>query len=194
MARGKPTDPKVPEIIIHQYHKGKTMREISSELTVATTTVFNIIKKYGETASIGVRGNSSGCPKAVSQRSVRHLIRICKSGRNTLREVTARWNRETGMNVSRECCRKYIHESGLSFYKAKEKPLLTEAQKRNRYIWAKSKLSQTKLDWDKVIYSDESKFDVCVGDYRKRVIREKTEAFHKDCLKKTVKFPQGIMV
>lgn len=31
-------------------------------------------------------------------------------------------------------------------------------------------------------------------DYRKRVIREKTEAFHKDCLKRTVKFPQGIMV
>lgn len=72
--------------------------------------------------------------------------------------------------------------------------MLTETQKRNRYIWAKSKLSWTKHNWDKVIYSDESRFDVCVGDYRKRVIREKTEAFHKDCLKRTVKFPQGIMV
>lgn len=104
MVREKPTDTKVREIIIHQYHNGKTMREIYTALTVATTTVFNIIiKKYGETASIDVRGKSSGRPKAVSQRSVRHLIRICKSGRrNTLREVTARWNRETGMNVSRE--------------------------------------------------------------------------------------------
>lgn len=71
---------------------------------------------------------------------------------------------------------------------------MTEKQKKNRYIWAKSKLSWSKDDWNKVIFSDESKFDVCVGDYRKRVIRDKTEAFHKDCLKRTVKFPKGIMV
>lgn len=71
---------------------------------------------------------------------------------------------------------------------------MTEVQKKNRYNWAKSKLSWSKNDWSKVIYSDESKFDVCVGDYRKRIIRDKTEAFHKDCLKRTVKFPQGIMV
>lgn len=46
---------------------------------------------------------------------------------------------------------------------AKEKPLLTETQKKNRYIWAKSNLSWTKPNWDKVIYSGESRFDVCVG-------------------------------
>lgn len=49
-------------------------------------------------------------------------------------------------------------------------------------------------DWSRVIFSDESKFDVCVGDYRKRVIRTKNEAFHKDCLKRTVKFPKGVMI
>lgn len=45
-----------------------------------------------------------------------------------------------------------------------------------------------------MIFSDEAKFDVCVGDHRKRVIRDKTEAFHKDCLKRIVKFPKGVMV
>lgn len=52
MVRGKPTDPKVQKIIIPQYDKGKTMREISSEMTIAAITMFNIIKKYGETVSI----------------------------------------------------------------------------------------------------------------------------------------------
>ncbi|CAG9840661.1 unnamed protein product [Diabrotica balteata] len=55
------------EIIIHHYHEGKTICEISSELTVATTTVFNLINKYGETASIDVGIKSPGPPKAVSQ-------------------------------------------------------------------------------------------------------------------------------
>lgn len=55
-------------------------------------------------------------------------------------------------------------------------------------------MTWTYNDWKKVIFSDESKFDVCVGDSRKRVIRAKNEAFHKDCLKRTVKFAKGQMV
>jgi hypothetical protein len=33
-----------------------------------------------------------------------------------------------------------------------------------------------------------------VGDFRKRVIRSKDEAFHADCIKRTVKFPKGVMI
>lgn len=63
-----------------------------------------------------------------------------------------------------------------------------------RLSWAKEKAQWTLEDWNKVIFSDESKFDVCVGDMRRRVIRSKQEAFHKDCLKRVVKFPHGQMV
>lgn len=48
--------------------------------------------------------------------------------------------------------------------------------------------------WNKIIFSDESKFDISVGDCRKRIIRDKNEAFHSSCLKRTVKFAQGVMV
>lgn len=82
----------------------------------------------------------------------------------------------------------------FTFIKAKEKPLLTESQKKKRLAWAKSKAAWTSEDWAQVIFSDESKFDVCVGDFRKRVIRTPNEVFHKDCLKRTVKFPKGVMV
>lgn len=67
-------------------------------------------------------------------------------------------------------------------------------QKKKRLAWAKARSSWTQRQWDSVIFSDESKFDVCVGDTRKRVIRKKDEAYHKDCLKRTVKFPASVMV
>lgn len=67
-------------------------------------------------------------------------------------------------------------------------------QKEKRLAWAKARSSWTQRQWDSVIFSDESKFDVCVGDTRKRVIRKKDEAYHKDCLKRTVKFPASVMV
>lgn len=42
------------------------MDDIASELYIANTTVFIIIKKYWEPANINVCGNSFGSPKIVS--------------------------------------------------------------------------------------------------------------------------------
>lgn len=67
-------------------------------------------------------------------------------------------------------------------------------QKRKRLLWAKEKQFWVQRQWNSIIFSDESKFDVCVGDSRKRVIRTKSETYHKDCLKRTVKFPASVMV
>lgn len=60
--------------------------------------------------------------------------------------------------------------------------------------WAKERLHWTKRQWDSVLWSDESKFDLSVGDERGQVWRTKGEAFHPDCLKRTVKFPASLMV
>ena len=52
----------------------------------------------------------------------------------------------------------------------------------------------TQEQWNSVVFSDESKFDVSVGDQRGRVVRNKHEGFHESCLKRTVKFPAGQMI
>ncbi len=44
------------------------------------------------------------------------------------------------------------------------------------------------------MFSDESRFEVCVGDSRKRVLRTASEALHPHCLARTVKFPDSVMV
>lgn len=67
-------------------------------------------------------------------------------------------------------------------------------QKKNRILFTKHHENWTQRNWDAVIFSDESRFDVCLGDFRKRVIRKQTEAFDNDCLKRTVKFPKSLMV
>lgn len=72
--------------------------------------------------------------------------------------------------------------------------MLTALQMKKRLLWTKERRSWVQRQWDSIIFSDESKFDVCVGDARKRVIRKSTEAYNKDCLKRTVKFPASVMV
>lgn len=48
--------------------------------------------------------------------------------------------------------------------------------------------------FNSIIWSDESKFEVSIGDPRSRVLRLPSEAFNKDCLKRTVKFPASVMI
>lgn len=79
-------------------------------------------------------------------------------------------------------------------FKAKEKPLLTTQQKKNRLRWSKEHKNWTTEQWRAVQWSDEARFEVCVGDSRSRVIRRKNEAFHSDCLKRKVKYPASLMV
>lgn len=66
--------------------------------------------------------------------------------------------------------------------------------KAKRLAWSKARRLWVQRQWDSVIFSDESKFDVCVGDSRTRVIRKRNEAYHTDCLRRAVKFPASVMV
>lgn len=75
----------------------------------------------------------------------------------------------------------------------KEKPLLTPKHEKDRLKWARKHRNWTQRQWNSVIWSDESRFEVCVGDSRK-VIRNKDEAFHRDCIARKVKFPASVMI
>lgn len=61
-------------------------------------------------------------------------------------------------------------------------------------LWAKERQNWTQRQWYAIVFSDESKFELEIGDTRTKVIRKKNEAFHRDCLKRTVKFPASVMI
>lgn len=67
-------------------------------------------------------------------------------------------------------------------------------QKRRRLAWVKERQAWTQRQWNSIVFSDESRFELSVGDSGSKVIRTKKEAYHRDCLKRTVKFPASVMV
>lgn len=118
MVRGVATPKKVRDLIIKMFGKGKKMRQIARDLELSKSTVSQIIKSYGENGTTDVKGKSPGRPPLVTDRQRRELVKICKKNRRgTLREVTAEWNEATEASYGRETCRKWIHKSGLGFYK-----------------------------------------------------------------------------
>ncbi len=67
-------------------------------------------------------------------------------------------------------------------------------QKRRRVQWAKAHLKQTVSKWKSVLWSDESKFDILVGNHRRHVLRAKEERDFPACHQRSAQKPASLMV
>ncbi len=67
-------------------------------------------------------------------------------------------------------------------------------QKRCRVLWAKAHLKWTVSKWKSVLWLDELKFDIPVGNHRRRVLRAKEEEDLPACYQHSVQKPASLMV
>ncbi len=61
------------------------------------------------------------------------------------------------------------------------KPYVNSVQKRRRLLWAQRHLGWTITQWKRVLWSDESVFQVFFGRNGRRVLQTKEEKDHPDC-------------
>ncbi len=82
----------------------------------------------------------------------------------------------------------------LKLFHAKRKPYVNMVQKRRRVLWVKSHLKWTVSKWKRVLWSDESKFDILVGNHGRRDLRAKEEGDLPVCYQRSVQKPASLMV
>ncbi|GBM15983.1 Transposable element Tcb1 transposase [Araneus ventricosus] len=99
-----------------------------------------------------------------------------------------------GKTISEASTRRYIKRCGYAFFKARRKPFLTSSNKHRRVPWAKSHLSWTPSQWKKVLWKDESIFEVSYGNIGRKVIRKKDEANDPSCYKRVVLKASSVMI
>ncbi len=76
----------------------------------------------------------------------------------------------------------------------KKEAYVNMVQKRHRVLWAKAHLKRTVSKWKSVLWSDESKFDILVGNHGRRVLRAKEEGDLPACYQHSVQKPASLMV
>ncbi len=89
--------------------------------------------------------------------------------------------------VCRAICR-----GQLKLYHAKA--YVNMVQKRHCVLWVKAHLKWTVSKWKSVLWSDESKFDILVGNHGRRVLRAKEEGDLPACYQRLVQKPASLMV
>ncbi len=90
--------------------------------------------------------------------------------------------------------RRAICRCQLKLYHPKRKPYVNMVQKCRRVLWAKANLKWTVSKWKSVLWSDESKFDILVGNHGCRVLRAKEEGDLPACYQRSVQKPASLMV
>lgn len=179
--------------IIGLWKANFSTREIEKVLKHPQKTISNIIIKYRD-EGITTTAQRSGRPKILSDQDKRHLIRTVKKDRNiAIEELTDNFNKSLTISVSTSTVRNYLHQEGYFGRVAKKKPYVSENNRKKRLGWCRMR-KDWKEEWDKVIFSDESRFELFNNDSHNWVWRKTDEKYKKECLKPTVKKSIGIMV
>lgn len=154
--------------------------EISSSLGVSRKCVYNIAKKVSAGEPLSNKPGQ-GRSKRTTPVQDRYLVQICKRNRSAgSREIASEWSSTLGKSISASTTRRRLVEHGLKSYTKKRRPYRNKLQTKKRFEWCKNYVNWTERDWNRVVFSDESHFELINRKNRsfvRRTMQEKEQPF-----------------
>ncbi len=194
MGRGSPICERVCKKIVEYFKNNVPQRQIAKALQISSSTVHNIIKRFRETGEISVRKGQGRRP-LLDARGLQALRGHCITHRHDSVIDITKWAQEYFQKpLSVNTIQRAICRCQLKLYHAKRKPYVNMVQKRHHVLLAKAHLKWTVSKWKGVLWSDESKFDILVGNHGRPVLRAKEEGDLPACYQRSVQKPASLMV
>lgn len=179
-------------ITLHEYSH-MTQRDIASVCQVSVGVVNKLIRQRIETGSISPkRKGRCGRKRKTSARDDKLLLRISKLDPRKTSIVLKKELEVAGVHIHSCTVRRRLLENGRRARKPIKKQLLTTIMKKKRYQWAKEYKNWTTDHWRKVIFSDESHFEV-QGQRCQYIRRSANEELSSRHVMQTVKHPDKKM-
>ncbi len=168
--------------------------QIAKALQISSSTVHNISKRCKETGEISVRKGQGGRP-LLDARGLQALRRHCITHQHdSVIDMTKCAQEYFQKPLSVNTILHAIFRCQLKLYHAKRKPYVNNVQERRRALWAKAHLKWTVSKWKSVLWSDESKFDILVGNHGHCVLWAKEKGDLPACYQRSVQKPESLMV
>lgn len=163
------------------------------DVSVSIGAIHKLLKLEKLTGTLKRKKGPGAVPKT-NRRMDRQLVRLSlKNRKQTLRSLSDDFEQLTAIKLSKKTISRRLRTAGLKMYRCRRKPLLSKANIHKRLAWAKAKIMLPSDDWKSVIWSDESRFCL-VSDRPENCIRRSNEAYKPECLSRTVKFDEGVMI
>lgn len=162
--------PKTKEVSVEDrvkiqllHEQGKSQVEIANFVKCSRCAVQSAIRRFAETGSYTNRPKT-GRKRFTSGRQDNYLIfKSLKDRKKTSSVLAAELSEAIGKPISARTVRRRLVGKLLKGCKARKKPWLSEANKKNRLEWALRYKHFTEEDWSNVVWSDESNFQVSIN-------------------------------
>lgn len=179
------------EAIVNAKLSGQSHRQVAAQFGVSPMAVSRIFKKFEETDSVE-RKAGSGKPFKTTAKERRRMVKIVKEDpKKTATEVFKFAKENMDLNISVETARRILRSAKLFGRRPCKKPLISLKNRKARLAFAKRHLAWTKNEWGKILWSDESKFNLFSSDGIRYIRRPVGERFNRRYQVPTVKHGGG---
>lgn len=177
--------------IIAYYKLNMRQEEIARKANCNQSTVSRIIKKYiiFETTN-HLKGN--GRPKILGTKESEIILKKREiSPKTSLRKMKVKLQNEDKIQVSYSSIKRLYNSHNIYSFSPIKKPKLTSIQVNKRFEFSKTIIKMPEQSVKKIIFSDESKFNLFYSDGKVRVWREPGYGLKNNYIQTTVKHGGG---
>ncbi|GFW01715.1 HTH_Tnp_Tc3_2 domain-containing protein [Trichonephila clavipes] len=172
MSPRRETSIDVRKLILRLFEKGKSYREIAKIVGRSHSCVQKIIRRFKSDELIENK-SGKGRKSFLSVEAKRKVLKVMKiDPKLSAVKLASETSRIMGRSVSAETGRNVIRHAGYSSLLARNKPFISLQNQKKRLEFAKTHHLKTDNFWKKVIFSDESKFNIFGSDGRRTVWRK----------------------
>lgn len=179
------------KIVIDLHNDGKSLREIAKIMKRSASTIQYVVSKYKKSGQFKKsRRNVNRCKLTRRHCSfLRRQIRIDPSVSGVT--LAASLAQNFGIHVTPQTVRNYVKKIGYKSRYAVRKPFVSLINKQKRIAFAKKYQNKDSNFWKRVIFTDESKFNIKSSDGRVKIWREKNTSLSRHNLIPTFKHGGG---
>ena len=179
--------------IVDLHKAGMGYRTIAKQLGGKATTVGAIIRKWKKFKTT-VNLPRSGAPCKISPRGASVIMRKVKNEPRTTRQDLVNDLNRAGTTVSKKTITNTLRRQGLKSCRARKVPLLKPTHVKARLKFANDHLDDLEEEWEKVMWSDETKIELFGLNSTRRVWRKKNEEYNPKNTIPTVKHGGGNII
>lgn len=191
MLRAKYVSILMQKAIIKGRASGQTLRSLASQFSLSLGAIHGIVKRNRVRGGV-FKMPKSGRPRSTTDRLDKIIVRTSKCDpRLTAVDIQRQINTFHGSNIHSATVQRRLRNAGLFGRRPAKKPLVSKKNLKDRLAFAKRHIDWTAEDWRKVVFSDESKFNLFGSDGIQYVRRPINKRYDPKYLLPTVKHGGG---
>ena len=184
---GKQISLQIRNLVVRDISNKLSQREVAARYGISRGAVRAIIAKQNSCGSVADR-SGRGRPRETDQRTDIRIVREIKKSP----KVTVRAIKETlSLPISDRTIRRRLAEQGLKSRFTKRLPFISKINKIKRLKFARKHINKPVEFWRRVLWTDESKFELFNKKRRERVWRKDNEGLQERHLQATMKHGGG---